>query len=309
MSLLASIAVAAAALAKGVSAAPLSAVNSSVQPFEINLSAGVPYMLEKIRTTELPVMPQYPGVAGSKGIDLTVLEALRDQWLNEFDWEKEQEYLNRYVSPAHSMQQSPLVTNVNSFNHYTTVIEGLQIHFVHHKSEDPDAIPIILNHGWPGSFQEFLPMIEPLTQPASSSSGKPVSFNVVIPSLPGFAFSGSPPGNWTMDDTTRVFNTLMTEVLGYSTYAAHGTSNGAILTFNMYDQYNSSTRAAHFPLLPFYPTTTEELQRREIELSPLEQAIHERSNEWSNHGTGYFLMHIYKVSPGVFSKVVKCVVA
>jgi hypothetical protein len=104
MSLLASIGVTLAVLTKGASAAPLSAVNSSVQPFEINLSAGVPYMLEKIRTTELPVAPQYPGVGGSKGIDLTVLETLRDQWLNEFDWEKEQEYLNRCVSSVYPAQ-------------------------------------------------------------------------------------------------------------------------------------------------------------------------------------------------------------
>lgn len=175
-------------------------------------------------------------------------------------------------------------------------LEGLDVHFVHHRSGDPDAIPLLLTHGWPGSFMEFLPVIGPLTTRGQTDAGKPVSFDVVVPSLPGFAFSSSPPGSWTLDDTARIFNTLMTEVLGYRTYAAHGTSNGAILTFTLYDAFNTSTRAAHFPLLPFYPTTAEELAQRHISLSPLEQAIFERSQEWTLNGTGYFLMHIYKVS-------------
>ncbi|KAI9151324.1 epoxide hydrolase 1 [Paramyrothecium foliicola] len=259
------------------------AVNSStplpagVQPFRVDLSAGVPDMLAKVRNTALPEEPQYPGVGSTKGIDLAVLNSLRDQWLNDFDWNREQEYLN-------------------SFDHFTTVIEGLTLHFIHHKSEDPDAIPILLSHGWPGSFMEFLPVVQELTQASRTSLGKAVSFNVVVPSLPGFDFSEDLPGGWTLDDTARIFNTLMTEVLGYETYAAHGTSNGAILTYTLYDQYNTSTRAAHFPLMPFYPTTIEELRDRKITLSPLEQAIFERSSDWSLNGTGYFLTHIYKPS-------------
>lgn len=174
-------------------------------------------------------------------------------------------------------------------------LEGLDIHFVYHKSGDPDAIPLLLTHGWPGSFMEFLPVIQPLTQKAQTDLGKPVSFDVVVPSLPGFDFSSSPPGDWTLDDTARIFNTLMTEVLEYDTFAAHGTSNGAILTFTLYDAFNASTRAAHFPVMPFYSTTPEELEERDIDISPTEQFIQERAMEWTLNGTGYFLMHIYKV--------------
>lgn len=74
-----------------------------------------------------------------------------------------------------------------------------------------------------GSFHEFIPVISPLTQSANTSPGKNVSFHVVVPSLPGFTFSSAPPANWTIDDTGRIFNTLMTEVLGYPKYALHGT--------------------------------------------------------------------------------------
>ncbi|KAM3448620.1 hypothetical protein MY3296_007653 [Beauveria thailandica] len=267
-------------LALGLSAlaAPTAATNNSIAnatPFHIDLSAGVPRMLELIQASRLPDQPQYPGVGSTKGIDLDVLKSLRSQWLTSFDWNKEEAYLN-------------------SFNNFRVNIEGLDIHFVHHKSSDPDAIPILLTHGWPGSFMEFLPVIEPLTQTATTSKGQPVSFHVVVPSLPGFAFSQRAPGNWTLDDTARVFNRLMTEVLGYKTFAAHGTSNGAILTYTLYDEYNTTTRAAHFPLMPFYPTTSEELQERQIKLSPLEQAIFQRSMEWTQNGTGYFLEHIYQ---------------
>ena len=74
-----------------------------------------------------------------------------------------------------------------------------------------------------GSFHEFIPVIKPLLQSATTSSGKNISFDVIVPSLPGFTFSSAPPANWTVADTGRIFNTLMTEVLGYETYALHGT--------------------------------------------------------------------------------------
>ncbi|KAL8918472.1 MAG: hypothetical protein Q9172_005413 [Xanthocarpia lactea] len=232
--------------------------------------------MERIKNTQLPEEPQYPGVEPSRGVDLEVLKSLRENWLNKFDWEKEQAYLN-------------------SFEHFTATIEGLTIHFVHKPSNDPDAIPLLLTHGWPGSFMEFLPVIDPLTQKAKTSTGKPVSFHVVVPSLPGVAFSTSPPGNWTLADTARVFNTLMTEVLGYKTFGVHGTSIGGFLTFDLYDKFNTTTRAAHFPVVPFYCTTSEEIAAREVTLSPLEQFEHERAMDWTENGTSYVSMHIYKV--------------
>lgn len=119
------------------------------------------------------------------------------------------------------------------FNHFKVDIEDLSIHFLHHRSTNPDAVPLILLHGWsvalplssssltprrPGSFLEFLPVIPLLTS----------KFHLVIPSQPGFAFS-SPPAtsHWKMDDTARVFDKLMTG-LGYATYAAQGGDWGSI---------------------------------------------------------------------------------
>ncbi|KAL9626090.1 MAG: hypothetical protein Q9204_007589 [Flavoplaca sp. TL-2023a] len=253
----------------------------NVRSFTIDLSAGVPRMLKLIYDTELPEKPQYPNIRASEGVHLDVLKGLREEWLDQLDWEKEQTYLN---------------TRRDSFNHSTVTIESQTIHFVHHVSQDPDAIPLLLTHGWPGSFMEFLLVIDSLTQNANTSTGKAVSFNVVVPSLPGIAFSTSAPGDWTLEDTARVFSTLMTDVLGCKTFAAHGTSNGAVLTFSLYDKFNTTTRAAHFPLLPFYSSIPEEIAALEIELSPLEQFEHERAMDWTFNGTSHSSVQILRVS-------------
>ncbi|KAL8987284.1 MAG: hypothetical protein Q9169_008714, partial [Polycauliona sp. 2 TL-2023] len=273
----------------GTSAAASSNDTFNVQPFKIDLSASVPRMLKLINDTQLPEKPQYPNIGATEGIDLDVLKGLREEWLNDFDWEEQQAYLN-------------------TFNHSTVVIEGLTIHFIHHVSqEDPDgAIPLLLTHGWPGSFMEFLPVIDPLTRSANSSSSpnqnnttnnktQPTTFNTIIPSLPGIAFSSSAPNaNWTLEDTARVFNTLMTSVLGYTTFAAHGTSNGAVLTFSLYDKFNSTVRAAHFPLLPFYSSVPEEIAALEVDLSELEAFEHQRAMSWTENGTSYSSVQILR---------------
>ena len=182
-------------------------------------------------------------------------------------------------------------------HHYTVTIEGLKIHFIHEKSDDAaNAIPLMLCHGWPGSFLEFIPVIEGLKRQARTSTGRNVSFDVIIPSLPGFAFSSAPPQNWTLDDTARVFNTLMTDVLGYEKYAVHGTSHGVPLSFTLYDAFNTTARAAHFVFMPFYPIDPSVIEARNITLTPLEQFELQRSVQWGLTGNGYFIMHTTKVS-------------
>jgi pimeloyl-ACP methyl ester carboxylesterase len=175
-------------------------------------------------------------------------------------------------------------------------IEGLTIHFVHEKSGDPDAIPLILNHGWPGTFLEFIPDIEGLTAAANTSTGKAVSFDVVIPSLPGFAFSSPPPANWTVDDTARVFNTLMTHVLGYDKYAVHGTDWGSGVAYSLYNNFNTTARALHLNFLPFFPLTPDQLAAENITLTPEEELEAQETAAWSSSGNGYFVEQVNRVS-------------
>ncbi|KAJ7661644.1 Alpha/Beta hydrolase protein [Mycena rosella] len=174
-----------------------------------------------VGSTRLPKKALYPNAGPDKGIQLDFLRKLQTEWLEIFDWEAQQAELNQ-------------------FEQYTAVIEGQTVHFVHEKSDDADAIPVILLHGWPGSFHEFVPVIKPLTQSWKSAMGKKISYNVVVPSLPEFVFSSAPPENWTVEDTARIYNTLMTEVLGYSTFAVHGTDWGCAVGYSLYSSFNTT---------------------------------------------------------------------
>lgn len=173
------------------------------------------------------------------------------------------------------------------------------MHFIHEKSRDPSAIPLLICHGWPGSsFLEFEPVFKPLAQVANVTGPdgiRPVSFNIVAPSLPGFAFSSTAPANWTLDDTARVYNTLMTKVLGYPKFAVHGTAHGAAVAYTLYEDYNVTTHAAHFSFIPFFPPTAEDVSEMNITLTSLEEFMLKRSDDWARTGNAYYLLQLTTV--------------
>lgn len=144
------------------------------------------------------------------GIELSYMKELVAYWLNTFDW-KQQERL------------------LNTLPQYRTVIDGLKIHFVHVRGSGPDPLPLIITHGWPSSFAESYPIIGPLTDPARYGADPADSFDVVVPSLPGFGFSERPLRRGYLAVDT-LWLTLMTEVLGYRRFFAHGTDIGARVT-------------------------------------------------------------------------------
>ncbi|KAJ7151956.1 Alpha/Beta hydrolase protein [Mycena filopes] len=230
-----------------------------LKPFNVDLSSGVPRMMALVDNTRLPAKPLY-NVGQEMGIELDVLDQLRSQWLHDFDWDKQQAELNE---------------------------RGQTVHFIYERSTEDDAIPLILVHGWPGSFQEFLPVIKPLTQRSTTPKGKKVSYNVVVPSLPGFVFSSPPPLNWTVADTARIFNTLMTDVLGYPTFALHGTDWGSAVAYSLYSSFNQTVRAGHFVWVNFVPPTPEDLADKNITLSPAQNVTERRSTDWKTIGQGY----------------------
>ncbi|KAJ7739038.1 Alpha/Beta hydrolase protein [Mycena maculata] len=225
------------------------AANNSfnLAPFTIDLTSEIS-RLNTLANTRLPATALYPGAGPDEGIELDFLTDLRNDWQGNFDWE---------------MQQAEL----NQLTQCTAVVEGQTVPSVHEKSKEADAIPVILLHGWPGSFHEFTPVIKPLTQSWTSSPGQKVSYNVVVPSLPGFIFSSVPPANWIVDDTARIFNTLMTEVLGYPTYALDW---GSSVGYSLYSSFNTTVRAGHFTFLPFLPPTTEEITAENITISAVQ---------------------------------------
>jgi pimeloyl-ACP methyl ester carboxylesterase len=144
-----------------------------------------------------------------KGVPIAYLKKLVDYWQNKFDWKKQEALLNEYPQ-------------------FITEIDGQNIHFLHIRSGDPNATPLMLIHGWPGSFADFLKVIEPLTNPPS---GKGLhAFHLVIPSIPGFGFSTPvKEKGWNMFRIAAALASLM-EQLGYSKFAVHGGDMGAGIT-------------------------------------------------------------------------------
>lgn len=171
----------------------------------------------------------------------------------------------------------------------------MKVHFIHHRSGTAGSIPLLLLHGWPGSFLEVLPLVKPLVEQAKTSQGTDVSFDIVVPSLPGFAFSQAPPPTWTIADTARIFHTLMTDILGYTTFAVNGTDWGSGIAYTLYEQYPATVRAAHFSMIPFMPKLPDQLAADNITLTESEQSQAERFAKFAATGTGYFVTHTTKV--------------
>ncbi len=144
------------------------------------------------------------------GAELSYMKELVGYWLQSFDWRKQERILNELPQ-------------------FQAAIEGLDIHFVHVRGAGPNPLPLIITHGWPSSFAEMYGIIGPLTDPARHGADPDDSFDVVVPSLPGFGFSERPlqRGYLAVD---RLWRKLMTEVLGYPRFVAHGTDVGARVT-------------------------------------------------------------------------------
>ncbi|TGJ85206.1 hypothetical protein E0Z10_g3538 [Xylaria hypoxylon] len=235
-------------------------------------------MLDLIQNTQLPssefvAARESTNDTLSTGISLQTLKDLQKEWITGFEWDEEQ-------------------AAINKFHHFTVNIEGIDVHFVHAVSGNPDAIPIILLHGWPGSFLEMTPLIDLLAPKGKTTN---TTFDLVIPSVPGFGFSSSPPTkDWTTQDSGRVFNKLMTQALGYKRYAVHGTDWGSGIGYSMYDQFNTTVRATHLTFLPFGPPTPADIAARNVTLSPGEVIAEQRNADWESGGNGYFLEHATK---------------
>jgi pimeloyl-ACP methyl ester carboxylesterase len=181
-----------------------------IKPFRIEIPvSSVDDLKRRLVATRFP--PPLPGDGWPAGVPVNYLRRLVGHWAHEFDWAAQQAALNELPQ-------------------FTTVIDGQTIHFLHVRSKVEGALPLVLTHGWPGSFVEFIDLIGPLTDPEAHGRSAADAFDVVIPSLPGFGFS-SPvtEGGW---DAARIGNawaTLM-ERLGYDRYGVQGGDIGAAVS-------------------------------------------------------------------------------
>ncbi len=193
---------------------------SSITPFEIVVpDAAISDLKNRLQNTRLP--DQISETTWEYGTDKAYLTELIDYWENEFDWREQERTLNQ-------------------FDHFKTEIDGIEMHFIHQRSEHPDAIPLMIVHGWPGSISEFSKIIDPLVDPVTYGGSASDAFHVITPSLPGFGFSSAPtrPG-YSPEKIAHILAALM-EKIGYQRYAIAGGDWGAII--NRYLAFNYPDR-------------------------------------------------------------------
>ena len=189
-------------------------VRPRVDSFKIDVPAATLRDLEeRLARTRWP--DQLPGTGWTYGADTAYLRELVSYWQNEYDWRAEERKLNR-------------------FEHFRASIDGTRIHFVHAKSRDPNAIPLLLLHGWPSTFVQMLDLIPLLTDPAAHGLPNAPSFHVVAASLPGFGFSDIPtrPGVG-FATSAELMAKLMHDAVGYERYGVRGSDLGGVIVRQM----------------------------------------------------------------------------
>ena len=173
------------------------------KPYRIDVSEAVLTDLrDRLAQTRWP--DAIPGAGWDEGADLAFVQELCQYWREGFDWRKQEAALN-------------------AFPQFRAVVDGVDLHFWHVKGKGASPFPLLLVHGWPGSIYEFHHLIGPLTDPAAHGGDAADAFDVVIPALPGYGWSGKPTERgWGPSRTAAAFNTLMVEVLGYDRYGTQG---------------------------------------------------------------------------------------
>lgn len=148
---------------------PVLSAGYKVHPFQIDLTSRLSHMKDLVQRTQLP-STSVLGSAGA-GVDLSWLKDRQVEWLGKYDWKKEQDALNKSVVVYLGLTSyTDHFAGENRFNHSTVDIRNMTVHFIHQRSPEPDAIPLILTHGWPGSFYEFSHVISPLSSPGKGSN-------------------------------------------------------------------------------------------------------------------------------------------
>ena len=243
--------------------------DTGIRPFRIDIpQADLDDLTERLARTRWP--DELPGVGWSRGVPLDYLKQLAGYWRDGYDWRKHEARLNELPQ-------------------FTTTIDGQPIHFLHIRSPEPEALPLILTHGWPGSIMEFLNVIGPLADPRAHGGDPGDAFHLVIPSLPGYGLSGPTrePG-WTTDRTASAWAELMAR-LGYRRYGAQGGDWGAFVSpelgrIDPEHVVGVHVNAATMGFIPFGPVDPEELAT----FTDAEKARLDRLNRFLSDQNGYF---------------------
>jgi len=249
-----------------VSSTPAAAENNdkTIRPFRVNIPEKD--LVELRRRIAAARFPSKELVEDrSQGVQLATLKALAHYWATDYDWRKAEAKLNAYPQ-------------------FVTKIDGVDIHFIHVKSQHENAMPLIMTHGWPGSVRELLDTVGPLTDPTKHGGTAADAFNVVLPSLPGYGFSGEPTElGWDSGRIAHAWAELMKR-LGYTRYVAQGGDVGALVSDTMGRQAPKGLLGIHLNLLAGAPFIVAHLPKT----SEQERAAHAALATFTTDGFGYF---------------------
>jgi pimeloyl-ACP methyl ester carboxylesterase len=244
--------------------------DSSIRPFKFHATdEQLADLKRRIKATRWPSKELVND--DTQGVQRATAQKLADYWANTYDWRK-------------------IEARLNSIPQFVTNIDGLDIHFIHVKSKHPNALPIIITHGWPGSIIEELKIIDPLTDPTAYGGKAEDAFDVVIPSLPGYGFSGKPAVlGWEPVRTAAAWATLM-ERLGYKRFVASGGDWGDPVTEQLAVNHSAQVRGIHLNMPSAVPAEVfSALQGgpKPTNLSPDEQQAFEQLQFFFSKGLGY----------------------
>ena len=237
---------------------------TAIRPFRVNVpEADLDDLRRRIAATRWPTRELVED--RSQGVQLATLRELARYWATEYDWRT-------------------CEARLNALPQFTTEIDGVDIHFIHVKSRHENALPLIVTHGWPGSVIEFLETVGPLSNPTSHGGTPEDAFHLVLPSLPGYGFSGEPTElGWESGRIARAWAGLM-DRLGYTRYVAQGGDVGALVTDVMARQSPDGLVGIHVNLLAAAPFIVDQLPAE----SEQERAAHAALATFTTDGFGYF---------------------
>lgn len=243
--------------------------SAQIRPFRVEIAeAAIQDLKARIANTRWP--EQLPGAEWERGVPVSYLKELAAYWGNEFDWRAAEERLNQHAQ-------------------YLTEIDGQTIHFFHVRSPEPNATPLVLLHGWPGSVVEFLNVIGPLSDPRAHGLDPDQAFHLVIPSMAGFGFSTPlSDSGWGSMRNAKAFTQLMS-TLGYEKYGVQGGDYGAFVAPDMGrvapDRViGVHVNAATFGFIPLGPVSDDDL----ADMTATERERLARLGHWTAEQDGYF---------------------
>jgi len=248
-----------------------SADEKTIRPFRIDIpQPDLDDLHHRLDRTRWP--DELPGVDWAYGVPRDYLKELAHYWRHAYDWRSAETDLNRWPQ-------------------FTTTIDGANIHFAHIRSPEPDAIPLLMTHGWPGSIVEFIDIAGPLTNPRAHDGEPTDAFHLVLPSIPGFGLSGpTTQTGWELKRVAAAFAELMVR-LGYARYGVQGGDWGAAISRELGRTQPDTVIGVHLNLLPnsFQPQepSPDELDELSPEEGERAQASWERLQAWSRERQGY----------------------